>query len=316
VNWVKQPPVQPAPVTLNGHEIDEPIAASLRPWSIAVERAEPLPANRGRAFFGQLPGAAGFVLERDEAAQVLDGKPDSWRTVIRPYLVGDDLAKDPRQSPSRYVIDFAHRTLEEASEFPEALEIVRERVKPQRDKVRRATYRRNWWRFSEPLREMRSAVEGLSRYIASPAQAKRILFSWVDPVICPSNLVTVFAFEDDYAMDVLSSSVHRDWLQAEWSTLEDRLRYTPSTVFATFPWPHPTADLRQEIAAASVALQEERRRVCLEHEIGLTDGYNLLDEGGFTELAERHTICRTASASARMAAAFLDELLGSHNGAG
>jgi hypothetical protein len=288
VNWIKQPEMQLSGPVLDGRQIMEPIAASLRPWSTAVERAIALEQNRGRAFFGPIPGASGFVLEPAEAEALLSGKPQNWSAVVRPYLVGDDLAKDPRQSPRRWIIDFGHRTLEEAAQFPEALDIVRTCVKPQRDKVRRATYRQNWWRFSEPLKEMRSAIAPLYRYVASPAQAKRILFSWVDPATCPSNLVTVFAFDDDYAMGVLSSSAHRHWLEAGWSTLEDRLRYTPSTVFMTFPWPDPSAAQRDAIAAASVELHETRSRLCAEHNVGLTDLYNRMEEGGFQSLAARH----------------------------
>lgn len=288
VNWIKQPKMQPSGGVLDGHRITEPIAASLRPLSAAVERAHTIAQNRGRAFFGPIPGASGFVLEPAEAEALLKDKPPSWFAVVRPYLVGDDLAKDPGQSPRRWIIDFGHRTLEEAAEFPEALEIVRTRVKPQRDKVRRATYRENWWRFSEPLKEMRSAIAPLSRYIASPAQAKRILFSWVDPMVCPSNLVTVFAFDDDYAMGVLSSSAHRHWLEAGWSTLEDRLRYTPSTVFMTFPWPDPKPAQRETIAEASVSLHTTRSRLCAQHNLGLTDLYNRRDEGGFRRLAACH----------------------------
>lgn len=289
VNWIKPEDHTAAPAPrLDGVELEEPIAASLRPWSIAVERSRPLSGNDGKAFFGPIPGASGFVLSEDEAQRLLAGKPSSWRGVIRPYLIGDNLMKDPRQAPGRWIIDFGHRTLEEAEEFPEALQLVRERVKPQREKVRRATYRRNWWRFSEPLRDMREALSGLRRYIASPAQAKRILFSWVDVEVCPSNLVTVFAVDDDYSMGILSSFAHDRWLTGGWSTLEDRTRYTPSTVFATFPWPDPDSEQREEIASASTALLELRGALCLKHELGLTALYNRLHDGGFSDLRARH----------------------------
>ena len=288
VNWIKGPLEAPKTVELDGASIDEPIAGSLRPWSVAVERAAMLPQNEGYAFFGPIPGASGFVLDLEEAAQLLIGKPAEWRTVVRPYLVGDDLAKDPQQRPSRWIIDFGHRSLEEAQLFPEALDLVRERVKPQRDVVRRETYRRNWWRFSEPLREMRTAIAPLSRYLACPAQAKRILFSWVDPSVCPSNLTTVFAFDDDYAFGILSSAAHQTWLAAGWSTLEDRLRYTPSTVFSSFAWPSATEVQKDEVRAASRELLAERSKICTEYELGLTDVYNTLDDGGFVELAACH----------------------------
>jgi hypothetical protein len=242
VNWIKEPTEPVEHPVLDGKPLDKPIAASLRPWRYAVERSHPLTANDDHAFFGCLPGDLGFLLEPDETAALLDGKPPPWRDVVRPYLIGNDLTKDPEQRPSRWVIDFGHRTLEQAMQFPEALDIVRQRVKPARDKVRRPSYRQHWWRFKEPLTAMRNAIAPFERYIASPAQAKRIQFSWIAKHVCPSNLVTVFAFDDDYAMGVLSAFAHHAWLTAGWSSLEDRTRYTPSTVFATYPWPpqpHP-----------------------------------------------------------------------------
>ena len=299
VNWIKQSDAPVAHPILDGHPLDEPIAASLRPWRYAVERAHPLTANANRSFFGCLPGDLGFILDDQEAGALLADKSSAWHEVIRPYLIGNDLTKDPEQQPSRWIIDFGHRTLEEAMEFPEALEIVRQRVKPARDRIRRAGYRRYWWRFKEPLREMRAAIAPLQRYMASPAQAKRIQFSWVSKDVCPSNLVTVFAFDDDYAIGILSAFAHHAWLTAGWSTLEDRLRYTPSTVFATYPWPPaPSPAQRQAVAAASRDVMMVRRTLCGEHQVGLTTLYNHLDDGAFSALADRHRLLDRAVAAA------------------
>jgi hypothetical protein len=247
-----------------------------------------LDANEGFAFYGPIPGARGFVLTREEAEQLLQAHGRSWREVIRPYLTGDDILSRPDHGPSRFIIDFGFRDLEEALQFPEALEIVRERVKPQRDKVRRRTYREYWWRFSEPLREMRAALDGLPRYIAGPAQGKRIPFVWVDAWTCPSNLTTVFALDDDYSIGVLSSSPHSAWTLAQASTLEDRTRYTTSSTFDTFPWPDPDDPARREIARLARELVERRSLLSQEHGLGLTRLYNLLEDGAYRALGELH----------------------------
>jgi hypothetical protein len=154
--------------------------------------------------------------------------------------------------------------------------------------VRRQAYRENWWRFSEPIREMRSALAGLERYIAGPAQGRRIPFVWVDAWTCPSNLTTVFAFDDDYSMGVLSSSVHRDWALAQASTLEDRTRYTASSTFDTFAWPEPRSRDRDGIARLAKDLADRRSVLCQEHNVGLTTLYNLLDDGAYRGLRELH----------------------------
>jgi hypothetical protein len=146
---------------------------------------------------------------------------------------------------------------------------------------------------------MREAIEPFERYITCPAQAKRIQFSWMGTGVCPSNLVTVFAFNDDYAMGVLSAFAHHAWLTAGWSTLEDRTRYTPSTVFATYPWPpKPTGAQRDAIAAASRDVIAVRATLCQEHQVGLTKLYNNLEDGAFAGLADRHRALDRAVASA------------------
>jgi hypothetical protein len=136
--------------------------------------------------------------------------------------------------------------------YPAALAIVQQRVRPEKEKIKRKAYRENWWRFSEPIAGMRAALKPLSRYIAANAQGKRVLFCWVEPWVCPSNATTVFAFENDYSIGVLLSSIHAGWAKAQGSTLRVDIRYTPTTVFETFPWPQP-AD-REPIATAARAV--------------------------------------------------------------
>jgi hypothetical protein len=288
VNWVKEPTEPVSSPSLDGEVLHEEISASLRPRSLAVDTAVPLAENEGHAFYGPIPGGRGFVLESEEAERLLARHDPTWRDVIRPYLTGDDILNQPDQGPSRYIIDFGFRSLEEAMQYDDAIEIVRERVKPQRDRVRRRAYRENWWRFSEPIREMRQALEGLARYIAGPAQGKRIDFVWVEAWTCPSNLTTVFAFDDDYSMGILSSSIHRAWALAQASTLEDRTRYTTTSTFDTFPWPSPTAAARRAVEEHSAALLARRGEICAEQEIGLTHLYNLVDDGAYRDLRELH----------------------------
>jgi len=49
--------------------------------------------------------------------------------------------------------------------------------------------------------------------------------------------VNVFAFEDDFSMGILLSTIHHEWARAQSSTLRIDIRYTPTTAFETFPWP-------------------------------------------------------------------------------
>jgi len=162
-------------------------------------------------------------------------------------------------------------------------------VKPARDKNARKVRRDRWWQFGENAIGMRRALAGLLRYIAGTATGKRPLFSWCEPAWCPSNLVNVFAFDDDYHLGVLSSTAHTAWAWERSSTLKGDLRYTPTTAFATFPWPDPIDDdLRAVVSDAAQEMVQLRSQHCAEGGFGLTRLYNVMDEGGYRDLAACH----------------------------
>lgn len=145
---------------------------------------------------------------------------------------------------------------------------------------------------------MREAIAPLSRYIAGNRIGKRFLFCWVDIDVCPSDLTVVFAFDDDYAMGVLTSSIHRAWAMSEGSTLRVDLRYTPTSCFEPFPWPQPSDKERQEIGDLSKHLIERRQAICVEEEIGLTILYNQVDDGAWADVAKLHQQLDRAVAAA------------------
>ena len=286
VNWVQQPDAPSERFVLDAEPV-EGINTRLRESMLAIEEYEPLPTNKGRSFQGPIP-AGSFYLEPDEARAILDRDDANYEEVVRPYLIGDDITEQPEQHPRRFIVDFDFMALEEAMQYPAALELVRQRVKPERDVNRDKGFRELWWRFGRPRGEMRKAIEPLPRYIAGNAQGKRFLFCWVDRTVCPSNLTNVFAFSDDYSMGILTSSVHGAWAQSESSTLRIDLRYTPTSCFETFPWPQPDDVVRNEIGQIAKDLIERRQAICVENEIGLTDLYNQVGEGAWSDIADLH----------------------------
>jgi hypothetical protein len=294
VNWVQKPDQVPRRFELDG-ELVEGINTRLRESKVAIEEYESLVANRGRSFQGPIP-AGNFYLEPEEAEGILDRSDANYADVVRPYLIGDDITEEPEQRARRFIVDFGMRTLEEAMLYPEAIHLVRERVKPTRDENNREAYRRYWWRFAEPRPKMREAIESLPRYVAGTATGKRFLFCWAAHSVCPSNATNVFAFDDDYSMGVLTSSIHEAWARSESSTLRVDLRYTPTSCFETFPWPQPEDDLLDEIGAIAKQLIEQRQTICVESEIGLTTLYNQVDDGAWGEIADLH--CRLDEAVA------------------
>jgi hypothetical protein len=313
VNWVRDPLKSPSTYSLDGELLDEPISPSLKPASKSVDRAVDLARNAKHAFYGCLVNGEGFVLAENEARQLLK-LGESWRQVVRPYLDARDLLNSPGAKPTRWVIDLFPRSLEEAAtNYPEAIAILRERAKPHRDQVKRKIYRERWWLFAEPVPGMRKAIQPLSRFIAAPQTGKRTLFVWQESWTCPSHATTVFAFDWDYPMGILSSRVHRGWIGARMSTLRVDPRYTPSTIFMSFPWPDPREAGEEAVSEASAALIGHRDQLCLDRDVGLTTLYNEMDEGAHRELKNLHRDLDRAVAEAygwpRRAAEDEDEIV-------
>lgn len=99
----------------------------------------------------------------------------------------------------------------------------------------------------------------------------------------------MFAFDDDYAMGVLTSQSHDAWAKSGSSTLEARWRYTNTSAFEAFPWPYPTTDeQRGRIAEATRKVIARRQQICGANNFGLTTLYNLIDEGAYADLKTLH----------------------------
>lgn len=288
VNWIKQPAHEPETFTVDGQPVPG-INASLQAATPGQWEPTKLTGNAARCFQGPIPIGEGFLLTEPEARTLLAREDADYSQVVRPYLTGGDLADDPEQHPSRWIIDFGLSSLEQAKKYPEALAIVRERVKPERDDNNRETYRRYWWRLGEPRPGMRKALNEFSRWIGSLAFGKRLLLSWQDAWTCPSGKIYVFAFDDEYSMGILQSHAHVAWAWEQGATLKADLSYTPTSVFQTFPWPDPVDEAKRDaVADACQQMLTRRNEICRRDNSGLTTVYNAMDEGAYTDLAELH----------------------------
>jgi len=77
------------------------------------------------------------------------------------------------------------------------------------------------------------------------------LFVWLDRETLADHQLVAVARDDDHTFGVLHSRPHELWALAQGTQLETRPRYTPTTTFETFPFPRPTDEQRESIAAAA-----------------------------------------------------------------
>ncbi len=230
--------------------------------SADITSAHTIPRNKNICFMG--PSAkAPFDIDAEIAIPMLadtgnpNGRPNS--DVIRPVISAVDIAQRPR---NKWTIDFALMSFDEAAQYDKPFEYVREHVYPIRSKNRRAAYAEKWWRYAEARPGMRAALQGKTRYIATPGVSKHRLFVWVQKEALCNQGTLVFACDDDYFFGILHSRFHEVWALRMGTRLETRPRYTPTTCFETFPFPpHENENpYREAIADAARDLDEKRNR--------------------------------------------------------
>jgi hypothetical protein len=236
-----------------------------------VSSAQALQANAGVSSPGFKLHGAGFIVSPEDTAKLEADAP------IKPYRNGKDLTDRPR---GVMVIDLFGYTAEEVrTRWPATYQWVLERVKPERDHNNRASYRDNWWIFGEPRKDLRPALVGLPRYIATVETAKHRVFQFLDASIAPDNRLICVALDDAYCLGVLSSRVHVAWALATGGTLEDRPVYNKTLCFDPFPFPTATPEQQTRIRDLAEQIDAHWKRQQAAHaELTLTGMYNVLEK--------------------------------------
>ena len=231
------------------------------------------------------------------------------REVIFPYIGGEEVNSEPTHAYHRYVINFRNYPLHRlkldkdwktadleqrtkwihdgvvpqdypsvvASDWPEVLKIVEEKVKPERAKLtanpigrKRAKY---WWQYGSSAASLYAAIDKLDRIIAISSVSQHCSFTFLPTGSVFSHALIVFASESHAVFCALQSRPHEIWTRFFGSSLEDRLRYTPSDCFETFPFPtdwetHPSLE------AVGRTYYEFRAELMVSNNEGMTKTYN------------------------------------------
>jgi len=188
-----------------------------------------------------------------------------------------------------WIFDFNALSVEEASDYIIPFEPVKATVKPERDKNRREVTRINWWKYGEKRPALRKAIASLSCYFTVPRVSKWAVFIPAPLCWLPGDLNIVVASDDFYILGILTSKIHRVWVKAQSSTLEDRTRYTHNTCFETFPFPQmPSSKLVEQIRATAQQLHQYRTQQMETKQWGITQLYNKFFNEPTSQLFKLH----------------------------
>jgi len=237
-----------------------------------VKACPPLKANRSISFMGIIVVGQGFIVLPDDP--LIASEPGA----LRPYVVGNELNRRRR---NRYVIDFFGLTSNEARDrWPESYQRVLDRVKPERDGNRDATFKKEWWLHGRPRPEMRAAIAGLSRFITICRTAKHFVFQFEEGSVLMESKGVVIASDDAFHLGVLSSQIHVAWAIATGSRhgVGNDLTYNNSACFETFPFPAPDTGKMEHIRFIAEKIDAHRRSRQALTGITITDMYNVIEK--------------------------------------
>jgi hypothetical protein len=257
-------------------------------------------AQPKRVFQGVTPGHEGFLLTPEEYRDLLRDDPKS-KAAIFPYLIGRELLTG-NGKPERYIIDFEQRGLLDCQEYPGALRRVQTLVLAARkekaelgkdaDGELRPHHRQfleRWWKLSWDRADLIKSISRLDRYLVCSRVTKRPIFVFIGKEIRPGDALQAFVFADDYSFGILQSDAHWQWFVAKCSKLKSDFRYTPESVFDTFPWPQaPSVARIDAVAMAGREVRRVREEALSKMTGGLRAVYRSLELPGKHPLKEAH----------------------------
>ena len=248
-----------------------------------------LPTNIGKSFQGSIVLGMGFTFDDTDSKGItspiqemhhLIRKNPYYQEIIFPYIGGRELNTSPTQSYHRFVINFGTRTKEDSYDrYPDLFAIVEEKVKPSRLKsiassksshARRAAI---WWQLYHQAHDLHRTITGLERVLANSRVSQRLQFAFLPSGMVYSDSLNVYPLDTFAAFANLQARPHGIWARFFGSSLEDRLRYTPSACFETFPFPEDWT-IRSDLQAVGKTYYEYRAELMLDNDEGLTKTYN------------------------------------------
>jgi hypothetical protein len=260
----------------------------------------------GRGFTFDNDAAANGEAESLETMRALIAKDPRNAGRIFPFIGGDEVNTDPSHAYHRYVIDFFDRPLrrdgslkswetmtnaekarcrahgivpgdyldEVAEDWPDLIEILRRRVKPERDKQKRPALKTRWWQYAEKRPGLYKAISPLNRvFVNSSKAAPQYAIAMLNKGLVYSQNLNVFAVSGFGFFAVLQSTVHETWARFVGTTFEDRLTYVKEDCFESFPFLGDFEnDARLEVVGE--AYHAFRAQLMIGRNQGLTKIYN------------------------------------------
>ena len=136
---------------------------------------------------------------------------------------------------------------------------------------------------------MRNAIARLNTYFIIPRVSKWSIFIPAGLDWLPGDKSVVLTTDDFYILGIVTSKIHRSWMNSQKSTLGGTNAYTPTTCFETFPFPQ-TLDTKlvEKIREKAKQLHQYRSEQMEAKQWGITTLYNAFFDEPSSKLYKLH----------------------------
>jgi hypothetical protein len=248
--------------------------------------------------------ATGMANQVAEMQKLLKKDPRNAERIF-PYIGGEEVSSDPRHSYRRWIIDFNDFPLrregltkkwgemtsserlsaraggivpsdypnEVASDWPDLLKIIEERVKPERDVQKRKALRERWWQYADKRPGLRRAISGFQAVLAVTQTSPHLATSRLKNGWIYDQTLIIIADDRLSTFSILQARPHELWSRTFAATMKDDLRYIHSDCFQTYPFLSDPKAL-SVLDRTGHAYYEHRAALMVARNEGMTKTYN------------------------------------------
>jgi len=229
--------------------------------------------------------------------------------VVFPFIGGKEVNKSPTHSHHRHVINFHDYPLTRlelgaawrgadidqkknwlhegivprdypypvASDWPELLKIVEEKVKPSRAHLTKNPIGRKrkkfWWQYGGQSSELYAAISGKDHVLAISRYTSYIQFVFLPVDRVFDHSLVILPLSTFASFCTLQSRLHEIWAWFFGSSLGDGFRYTPTDCFETFPFPKDWETI-PSLESVGEEYYTFRAELMIKNDEGMTKTYN------------------------------------------
>jgi hypothetical protein len=263
--------------------------------------------STGSKIYGQ-----GFLFDdEDDAAtpllvkdKILSSNPD-LEGRIRPYIGGQEVNSQAIPSPMRFAINLSDLNENQLVEYPELLDIVLKKVKPERDALPDSTssnkqLKKKWWAYQAHRPNFYRKIHSLNRVLVLSQVTAHLSFTFLPSDWIYSQKLNLFAMDRFSHFAILQSKIHEVWALFFTSSLGETINYSSSDCFENFPFPQ---EVNEGLDAIGKEYYDYRQALMVNRNEGLTKIYNRFNDPnqnnadleGFRALQKKMDECVFAS---------------------